>query len=170
MTANAQQETQDACAAAGTNGYVIKPITPSIVTASLKASYEALHPDGGLDLTILRGLFEIIGGSKSDLNSLINSFIYTGHELLDQFETGLSERKSNALKIAAHTLKSSAADFGAMSLSQLCREMELAASESDFERIAGSYPRVKQQFDEASTKLMDIRAGILEPGRPDATV
>ena len=80
--------------------------------------------DQVFDAGALDSLLEIIGGDRDALVDLIGSFLDEGPGLIGRIESAVRDEDPEALRQAAHTMKSSAADFGAMELSRLCREME----------------------------------------------
>lgn len=77
-----------------------------------------------IDHAALRQLLDVIGGDRDDLDELIEDYRSTAPSLAadisEAAETGDFER----LRIAAHTLKSNARDFGALRLSSLCEALE----------------------------------------------
>jgi len=79
---------------------------------------------GTLNTSALEQLLEVIGGDVADLVELIESYLEESPELLRQLQEGISQSQADVVRRAAHTLKSSSRDFGAMGLSQLCATME----------------------------------------------
>jgi histidine phosphotransfer protein HptB len=69
-------------------------------------------------------LFEMIGESSDSLAELIESFLDESPTLLDQLRQASDRGDRISLGLAAHTLKSSARDFGAGQLSTYCEELE----------------------------------------------
>lgn len=80
--------------------------------------------DDMFDAAALDTLLDMIGGDAAALSELIESFLDEGPGLIDRIERAAAGGDAEALRQAAHTMKSSAADFGATELSRLCREME----------------------------------------------
>lgn len=80
--------------------------------------------DEMFDAAALEALLDMIGGDAAALSELIESFLEEGPGLLARIEQAAGGGDAETLRQAAHTMKSSAADFGAMELSRLCREME----------------------------------------------
>lgn len=76
------------------------------------------------DATALDRLLEIIGGDRDALVDLIGSFLDEGPGLIDRIESAARDGNAEALRQAAHTMKASAADFGATELSRLCHSLE----------------------------------------------
>ena len=82
-------------------------------------------PDEVFDAAALDTLLDMIGGDPAALSELIESFLDEGPGLIGRVEKAAADADADALRQAAHTMKSSAADFGAMELARLCREMEM---------------------------------------------
>lgn len=80
--------------------------------------------DRAFDARALATLLEIIGGDRAALAELIGSFLDEGPDLMARIEGAARDGDAEALRRAAHTMKSSAADFGAVELSRLCHAME----------------------------------------------
>ena len=80
--------------------------------------------DGIIEIAALRRLLEAIGGDPEDLRELIEDFRSEAPELAAQISEAAAGADLESLRIAAHTLKSNARDFGATRLSALCEELE----------------------------------------------
>jgi HPt (histidine-containing phosphotransfer) domain-containing protein len=99
------------------------------------------HAEPGL---LDRNALEAIRALQSDaapdlLARVIHLYLESAPDLIARLRTGLEASDYNAVRVAAHTLKSSSANLGATALAELCKQLELAA-----------------------------RAGIIGPGTPDA--
>ena len=77
----------------------------------------------------LHKLFDVIGESPDSLAELIESFLEEAPVLLDQMQRAADSSDRVVLGRAAHTLKSSARDFGAEQLSALCETLEKSCRE-----------------------------------------
>ncbi len=134
VTANAMEGDREKFIKSGMSGYVSKPIRVDELVEALmvccgrKAKGEKQMPRNdtaqGFDISALDTLLETIGGDREALSELVESFLEDGPGLIDRIETAARDGDTEALRQAAHTMKSSAVDFGAMELSRLCREME----------------------------------------------
>lgn len=89
----------------------------------------AQPPDGGpLDLETLRRLREDVGG-RPGLDRLIGVFLRELGGRRSAIRRSAADGDLPALRLAAHTLKSSAALLGAERLATLCRSLEAMATE-----------------------------------------
>lgn len=80
--------------------------------------------DDIIDRAALRRLLDVIGGDPADLNGLLEDYRSAAPELASQIGSAAASGDLDALRIAAHSLKSNARDFGAMRLSILCDDLE----------------------------------------------
>ncbi len=150
MTANAMQGDRELCFAAGMDDYISKPIRVEILVEALSKVQPHYHEDGHhhdhdattpsssesvtlnkvesemdiLDMTAIENLLEITGGDPEFLAEMIDSYLETTPPLLTKLHESLEAGDAAGFRMAAHTLKSGSADFGAMSLSKLCARLE----------------------------------------------
>lgn len=82
-----------------------------------------------IDPAALQRLLDVIGGDREDLQELLEDYLDTAPRLAAEIRAGAEIGDADAMRIAAHTLKSNARDFGAMKLSALCQELEQACRE-----------------------------------------
>jgi PAS domain S-box-containing protein len=153
MTANVMKEDRDACLEAGMDAYLGKPIQVEELITALRNCHAAVHRphdvsepadtrpvfkgstpadeldfnSAVLDQKALEQLFNLIGRETRYLVELIDSFIQDADLLLKGMHGSLQKADFEALRRAAHTLKSSSQDFGASHLSELCRSLEVKA-------------------------------------------
>ena len=79
-----------------------------------------------------RSALEAIRALQSDatpdlLVRVVHLYFDSAPELIARVRSGLAERDHNAVRVAAHTLKSSSANLGATSLAEMCKQLEMAA-------------------------------------------
>jgi len=77
-----------------------------------------------IDERSLDQLSELIGGDKDTLHELIETFLDEGKDIIDEMKDSLQTRNLDTLRRCAHSLKSSAQDFGAIELSELNATLE----------------------------------------------
>ena len=101
----------------------------------------------------LHRLFDVIGESPDSLAELIESFLEEAPVLLDQMQRAADSSDRVVLGRAAHTLKSSARDFGAEQLSALCELLEKSCREglpdqaaADVAVIVAAYAPVRHEL------------------------
>jgi histidine phosphotransfer protein HptB len=77
-----------------------------------------------LDLKALQRMFEMIGGDAEVMAELVQSFLDETPVLIDQMHAATASKNQAALGRAAHTLKSTARDFGAEDVAVLSQALE----------------------------------------------
>lgn len=77
-----------------------------------------------LDVRSINQLRELIGGEEEELCELIKIFLVESKEILVDMNASLQDQNLDLLRRSAHSLKSSAQDFGATQLSELNASLE----------------------------------------------
>ena len=80
--------------------------------------------DSVIDRAALQRLMRVIGDDPAELRDLIECFLEEGPILVADLCAAAALSDLDALRRAAHTLKSSARDFGAQRLETLCERLE----------------------------------------------
>jgi HPt (histidine-containing phosphotransfer) domain-containing protein len=118
--------------------------------------------DGSIDVATLRRLLEVIGGDRADLSELIDDFLSGAPELVAQMSAAAAAADTEALRRAAHTLKSNAQDFGAMRLAALCATLEGACREGPCPEAGASIAVIAEEEEKARTTLRALNVEGLE--------
>jgi PAS domain S-box-containing protein len=143
MTANAMEGDRETCFAAGMDDYLSKPIRPDALAAALARCTRRADPES-VDSSVLERL-EAVMGDSAFVTELVETFLGEGPALIGTIRRG----DVDAVRRAAHTVKSNAWTFGATTLGDLCQSLENAAGAHDLdaasdlpERIEAEYARV----------------------------
>jgi len=185
MTANAMKEDREACLAAGMNDYLSKPIRVEELIGALSKAQPLIDLDEAasrwaepnkallaleqdptskikdpasntiLDAAALESLREMVGEPEF-LGELIATFLEDAPQLLADMRRALDGGDAAGLRLAAHSLKSNSADFGATALSELCRELEMMGKEGALDGAAEQVEQVEAEFKRTVAALATI--------------
>jgi signal transduction histidine kinase/DNA-binding response OmpR family regulator len=110
-----------------------------------------------LEMEAIERLAVMIGDDPAFLVEMIDSYLETTPALLAQLEEALENGDASALRLAAHTLKSGSADFGAMSLSRVCAQLETLAREETLAGAQSLVAEAQQLFVQVKAALVAVR-------------
>jgi CheY-like chemotaxis protein len=149
MTAGATEDDRRATFEAGMDDFVSKPIRQEELASALARSAAPVLDPGALDR-----LSETIGGPEA-LTELTRTFLDDSERLLSEVSQSVEAGRMEDVRRHAHTLKSTAASFGATELSDLCRRLEEQAQAGSLdgagdlvEAIVAEFARVRTALDE----------------------
>ena len=144
MTANVMRGVRKDCHEAGMNDYVSKPIRVTELVRVLEESAgiavvgKTAEPNRGsgtsnvIDQAALDVLLEVIGGDRRALGELIQSFLDEAPKLLHNLHEGVKAQDWELVQRSAHTMRSSARDFGAAELASVSLELEEMGKSGNF--------------------------------------
>ncbi|WP_425599838.1 ATP-binding protein [Luteimonas aestuarii] len=107
-----------------------------------------------LEAEIIEDLRAMLG---DEVDRLVDVFLEDTPRLLKDLENAAAGPDYDALRDAAHSLKSSSANLGAMSLSAAAKRVELAAREQSLERPAVAVALIANEFARAKQALLGLR-------------
>lgn len=111
-------------------------------------------PPAVLDMTVIQSLRELGGEDDPSLVfELIDIFLQDAPQRMKDISESLASGDIKRLERAAHTLKSSSANVGAMWLSTICKEMEEIARTNTTQGVASL-------FAESTRRLGDVEAAL----------
>jgi len=99
-----------------------------------------------LDPAALDNLREMVGGDVEFMIELMNTFLEDAPRMLTDMRQALESGDAKLLRRAAHSLKSNSAEFGAMTLSEVCRELEELSKDGSIEGAEELIKRAETEF------------------------
>ncbi len=92
-------------------------------------------------------------GKPGLLLRVIEMYLSDGRSLVDAIEAAAAAGNSTALIYAAHTLKSSSANLGAVDLAARCQQIESAAHAGYLEQVVDRIQTLREAFDQVEAAL-----------------
>ena len=113
-----------------------------------------------LDEAALEDLLEMTGGDPAFLAEMIDTYVADAGELLATTRQALAAGDAQAVRRAAHSLKSNSATFGATALAGLCQDLEERGKTGALDGAAALVTRVETTFVEVAAALRAARPAV----------
>ena len=129
---------------------------PAFGTAEEKgtARVPARKGAGGVDLSMLDQLEALqLDGEPSVKEQVVKAYLKSGQSLLKKLKEYETVQKIGELRIAAHTMKSSSANVGALRLSELCLRLEKATMEGVVENMDTLIEAIHDEYSYVESSL-----------------
>lgn len=111
-----------------------------------------------IDTRHLDQLKDLIGGCQDSLNELVETFLLEGDEIVADMNASVSSQDLDLLRRSAHSLKSSAQDFGALELSRLSASLESQCKAQWPTEDKAQIQRISDSFQSAAAALREFLA------------
>ncbi len=181
VTANAMESDRNDCIAAGMDDYISKPIRMEQLVAVLQQCQpnslgnvetvqfknEAIlnytsplkttatsEKSVVLDANVIESLREI-----EALEEAVEIYLETTPELLEKIQSAITNLDAEKLKPAAHSLKSISGTLGALTLFELCEQLEMKARET-LEQGVSLSEDIAISYDKISAELEWVKAAL----------
>ena len=157
MTANVMRGDRERCLEAGMNDYLSKPLQLEALIDALQRCQSAIHSTPTiLDPRALANLRELVGDEAS-LRALIEVFLNDAPRLFTNLRAALAQDDPGNLRLAAHSLKSNSADYGAERLCALCARLENLGKRGELAGVSDLLDQAEAEFLRVSEALQQLR-------------
>ncbi len=113
-----------------------------------------------IDRTALDRVLESVGGDTEFLAELLATYFEDSPRQIAAMRAALAAGSAEDLRRAAHSLKSNSANFGAMILSQQCKDLEAMAKAGRLDGAAACIDEIDIAYDKARTALVATSEGL----------
>jgi HPt (histidine-containing phosphotransfer) domain-containing protein len=107
-----------------------------------------------IDPAVFASLLEMTGGDLAFVDELVDTYIEEGRSLVARLRMAAADGSTDELLRAAHSLKSSSQNVGALTLGERCRVLEAEARAGSVADAAGAVEAIAAGFDEARGALL----------------
>ncbi|GAC1462243.1 MAG: hypothetical protein NVSMB70_08770 [Chamaesiphon sp.] len=158
MTANAMQGDREKCLNAGMNDYVSKPIQVEALMEAL-SKCQVIGVGAGeaataIDAKVLQSLRNMVGENASAfLVEMIDCYLEEAPNLIEAIVAGVKSGNAVQLRHSAHTLKSSSATLGAITLSGFCKELEMLGLNGNTQDGVDKVPQLEIEYQRVKAAL-----------------
>jgi len=110
-----------------------------------------------IDMQVIEGLRELGGEDEPGLLiEIVALFLADAPQRLGEIDRALATGDLRSLERAAHTLKSSSQNVGALGLARMCREMEELARKQELAPVRGVYEASRGHWSDVERALRSI--------------
>jgi HPt (histidine-containing phosphotransfer) domain-containing protein len=159
LTANALQGDRERCLEAGMDDYMAKPLEPEKLRACLTRHLRPLNGNASPSPPVdLPALHELSGNDTDFERELIQTFIRSGDQTLNNIVVSLAGGDLQSVKRAAHSLKGASANLHANTLLDAVKQLEARAAHNDRAGCDDAARRVRDEYARTTAYLRETIA------------
>ena len=113
-----------------------------------------------LEAALRKSLEKLTGGDLEFMAEIIDTFLDDAPDLLAKMRDGVEHSNAADLRLAAHSLKSNSADFGAETLRELCKQAELLGEQGRLEGADSLVSRATSEYATIESALKTLRGAV----------
>ena len=95
-------------------------------------------------------------GDPELLIDLIQMYLQDGPQKLEEIRDGLAQKDYDRVERAAHSLKGSAGNLGAVLVQRDCEELQLASRQHSLDGVRTGVSKLRSHYEEAQAALLRI--------------
>ncbi len=112
------------------------------------------QPDSPIDRSMLDSIRMLQGNSEEDLlQKVIKNYLHDSAQLMNTLQKAIENEDCDSIRMAAHSLKSSSSNVGAIQVSSLCKKLEQNGREKILEGVNGLFIELQNEYDQARLLL-----------------
>ena len=109
---------------------------------------------GTLQSEAIQAIRDLAGDTPDLLGQIVQLYLESAPALLAQLAAGLAAADLNSIGTAAHSLKSSSANLGAIELSKMCGKLEAAAGTGAIGADVPSLSAIEAEYQQVRAALL----------------
>jgi HPt (histidine-containing phosphotransfer) domain-containing protein len=128
----------------------------------VEGNTSVVRPSGGADMSqvinmeVVEELLSLSEGDAELLVDLIQMYLQDGPHKLKEITEGLETGDYDRVERAAHSLKGSAGNLGAILVQQDCETLQQASREQSLEQVQTGVSQLQDHYQQAETALQDL--------------
>jgi HPt (histidine-containing phosphotransfer) domain-containing protein len=152
--------------------YLTKPVRTKTLMQALSSCKPMKNIDDPhvslIDPTALQEIYRIGGNLPEFLVEIIDCYLQEAPKLLSAAREALAQHDSRTLKRSVHTLRSSSATVGAMTLAKLCEELEARAISVSQAEIIDHLQSLESEYYQVAIALRQECQRFLNADKPES--